>query len=188
MSNASVSSGADTPPLSISDTSSQSSGSQSSIDLARLNVLLQNAANPAAGTGRARVRARARGHGHRRRISQARASRASVYETIEEELSGISNAPSPVKAASPAVTRKGEDQSLSRAALSFDGPEPDVEIVHWDDEFGPTLRKFYALKDEAQEIVVESKRTWQDTPFSLFAIQCTISILNSVSSSDNYLL
>ena len=172
MSSASTSSGADTPPLSISDTSSQSSGSQSSIDISRLSYLLQQAANPSAGASRARVRARARGHGHRRRISQARASRASVYETIEEELSGMSNAPSPVKAASPAVVKKGGESSLSRVLSSFDGPEPEVQIVEYDDRYGPTLRKYFALKDEAHETVVESKRLWQDTPFSLFATQC----------------
>jgi serine/arginine repetitive matrix protein 2 len=42
----------------------------------------------------------------------------------------------------------------------------------WDDERGiTTLRKYYALRDEAENVVVESKRTWLDTPFSLFALQ-----------------
>ena len=42
----------------------------------------------------------------------------------------------------------------------------------WDDECGiTTLRKYYALRDEAENVVVESKRTWLDTPFSLFALQ-----------------
>ena len=44
----------------------------------------------------------------------------------------------------------------------------------WDDERGiTTLRKYYALRDEAENVVVESKRTWLDTPFSLFALQST---------------
>ena len=42
----------------------------------------------------------------------------------------------------------------------------------WDDECGiTTLRKYYALRDEAENVVVESKRTWLDTPCSLFALQ-----------------
>ena len=43
----------------------------------------------------------------------------------------------------------------------------------WDDERGiVALRKYYALRDEAQTTVSESRRVWLDTPFSLFAIQC----------------
>jgi len=42
----------------------------------------------------------------------------------------------------------------------------------WDDESGITaLRKYYALRDEAQDAVTESKRVWSDTPFSIFAVQ-----------------
>jgi len=33
------------------------------------------------------------------------------------------------------------------------------------------LRKYYALRDEAQTTVSESRRMWLDTPFSLSAIQ-----------------
>ena len=47
-----------------------------------------------------------------------------------------------------------------------------IESVLWDDEeTGPALRKFYALENEAQETLVESKRQWEDTAFSLFALQ-----------------
>ena len=43
----------------------------------------------------------------------------------------------------------------------------------WDDEWGiSALRKYYALRDEVQDAVTESKHTWVDTPFSLFAVQC----------------
>jgi len=42
----------------------------------------------------------------------------------------------------------------------------------WDDERGITaLRRYYALRDEAENTVTESKRTWLDTPFSIFALQ-----------------
>ena len=44
--------------------------------------------------------------------------------------------------------------------------------VEWDDEHGiTTLRRYYALRDEAQVTVDESKRAWVDTPFSVFALQ-----------------
>ena len=43
----------------------------------------------------------------------------------------------------------------------------------WDDECGiVALRKFYALRVEAENTVLESKRIWVDTRFSLFALQC----------------
>ncbi|KAI0357590.1 hypothetical protein OH77DRAFT_1519472 [Trametes cingulata] len=112
----SSSSGAETPPLSASDGSLISGGSQSSIALGHLNTILTNITQPSSGVARARTRARARGMGHRRRIDQARMSRSSVYETIQEEAS-------------------------------------------------------YALREEAQETVKESRRVWADTPFSIFAVQ-----------------
>ena len=66
-----LSSGADTPPLSIEEGSSQSEGSQSSIDLSSISIVLSNSTYPQPNSARDRVRARARGDGHRRRISQA---------------------------------------------------------------------------------------------------------------------
>jgi len=48
-----------------------------------------------------------------------------------------------------------------------------ISLTCWDDERGiVALRKFYALRDEAEVAVTESKQVWQDTPFSLFAVQC----------------
>jgi hypothetical protein len=48
----------------------------------------------------------------------------------------------------------------------------------WVEETGIiALRRYYALRDEAQDTVVESKRTWEDTPFSVFAVQCTLFLL-----------
>jgi hypothetical protein len=42
----------------------------------------------------------------------------------------------------------------------------------WDDEKGIiALRRYYALRDEVQDTVVESKQTWEDTPFSVFAVR-----------------
>lgn len=163
----SASSGAETPPLSMSDGSSQSGGSQSSIDVGHLNALLLNATHPNSGIARAR-RARARGTGHRRRISQARASRSSVYETIEEE-SSVALSPSPAKALSPISSH------IATPGDSVFIVDEDNQSIYstWDEEHGiTTLRRYYALRDEAHETVVESKRIWVDTPFSVFALQC----------------
>ncbi|TBU22804.1 hypothetical protein BD311DRAFT_822465 [Dichomitus squalens] len=169
----SASSGVDTPPLSSSDGSSVSGGSQSSIDIGHLNTLLTNASHPSSGVARARARARARGTGHRRRIDQARMSRSSVYETIEEEASVLASSPS---------TQRSTPQSLAKQAVNSSTMMNDsVYIVESDrdsvyseysDEHGiTTLRRYYALRNEAQVTVDESKRMWMDTPFSLFALQ-----------------
>ncbi|KAA1479222.1 hypothetical protein DENSPDRAFT_830309 [Dentipellis sp. KUC8613] len=160
------SSGAETPPLSISDGSSLSSESESSVDLSHVSAMLANMTHPTSGEVRNRVRARARGHGHRRRVSAARASRSSVYETIEEEIS---------------IESPPRDRFLPGPDKTVLSPVPDhVMIVdaeesqsmEWDDERGVVaLRKFYALKDEAHVTVEESKRIWIDTPFSIYAVQ-----------------
>ncbi|KAL4064764.1 hypothetical protein V8B97DRAFT_2010772 [Scleroderma yunnanense] len=175
------SSGTETPPLSISDGySSFSEGSQSSIDLTRLNIMLANATHPMANTAFDRVRPRARGHGHRRRISQARASRTSIYETIEEErTTSLSPFNSPNRSVPGSATKTIQ---LPESVTKTMGPsrvfvvDPETSSVDsfsmWDDEQGiSALRKYYALRDEVQDAVIESKRVWVDTPFSLFAVQ-----------------
>ncbi|KAF8148662.1 hypothetical protein B0H34DRAFT_802878 [Crassisporium funariophilum] len=163
------SSGGDTPPLSASDGSHSDGGSQSSIDLSQINLVLSNATHPMSTVARQRVRARARGTGHRRRYSKAHMSRSSVYETIEEE---ISNASSPARS----ILSKKSSPTTRQPIFVVDSDTASInsqtEETIWDDERGIiTLRKFYALRDEAVNTVVESKRTWLDTPFSLFALQ-----------------
>jgi hypothetical protein len=161
-----------------------SDGSQSSIDIdmSQVNVILSNATHPMSSTARDRVRARARGHGHRRRISvaQARASRSSVYETIQEET------------ASPAPTLPGSKLSSSPTACQgIYVVEPEAGSMDlsnnspgWDDERGIlALRKYYALRHEAEDTVTESKRTWSDTPFSMYALQS----MYSFSARDSHL-
>ncbi|KAI6020976.1 hypothetical protein BKA83DRAFT_4293512 [Pisolithus microcarpus] len=175
------SSGAETPPLSICDGySSLSEGSQSSIDLGHINSMLANVTHPSASTAFDRVRSRARGHGHHRRISQARASRTSVYETIEEETTtSLSPFNSPDRSTPGSATKTVQ---LPESVTKTMGPsrvfvvDPETSSVDsispWDDERGITaLRKYYALRDEAQDAVTESKRIWVDTPFSVFAVQ-----------------
>jgi serine/arginine repetitive matrix protein 2 len=175
------SSGGDTPPLSSSDGSSISEGSQSSIDLSQIDFALSNATHPMPTVGRNRARARARGTGHRRRYSKSHISRSSVYETIEEEMSNASGSPAKSllsKKSSP-TTRQPVFVVDSDTVSVHSQPEEST----WDDERGiTTLRKYYALRDEAENVVDESKRTWLDTPFSLFALQstcifCSISIV-----------
>ena len=166
------SSGGDTPPLSSSDGSSISGESQSSIDLSQIDFALSNATHPMPTVGRNRARARARGTGHRRRYSKSHISRSSVYETIEEEMSNASLSPahSLLSKKSTPTTRQPVFVVDSDTVSIHSKPEEST----WDDERGiTTLRKYYALRDEAETVVVESKRTWLDTPFSLFALQST---------------
>jgi serine/arginine repetitive matrix protein 2 len=89
-----------------------------------------------------------------------------VYETIEEEKS---NPPTPDRALS---TKKSETQVACDEVFIVD-PEAESLSSMWDDERGiVALRKYYALRDEAQNTVTESKLIWRDTPFSVFAVQC----------------
>ena len=157
------SSGSETPPLS-SDASSFS-GSQSSIDVGQLNDMLSNVTHPMTRPTHGRSHARGQGHGHRRRPSDARHSMASVYETIQEEGLGSVDPSEPPKIEIPAAVYN----SVNSVHIAGDSDCTDTE---WDDERGiVALRKYGALKDEADDTVVESKRTWLDTPFSLYAVQ-----------------
>ena len=99
-------------------------------------------------------------------FSKSHISRSSVYETIEEEMSNALS-PAQSKRSSP-TTRQPVFVVDSDTVSVHSKPEEST----WDDEHGiTTLRKYYALRDEAETTVVESKRTWLDTPFSLFALQ-----------------
>ncbi|KAG1727136.1 hypothetical protein EDB19DRAFT_1914356 [Suillus lakei] len=176
----SMSSGAETPPLSISDGySSFSEGSQSSIDLSHVNCMLSNGTHPLSNITLDRVRPRARGHGHQRRISQARLSRTSIYETIEEELTTSLPPTSslhslPGSAAKTVQLPNSATKTIGRAPVFIADPETaSVDSVSlWDDERGiMALRKYYALRDEVEDTVTESQRVWLDTPFSVFAVQ-----------------
>jgi serine/arginine repetitive matrix protein 2 len=159
----STSSDLDTPSLSSSgETSSVASDSISSIDLSRVNLSLTNMSYPIIMQSRTRVRSK--GHGHRRRLSGIQLSRRSVYETIEEEnhTSVTDGFPDSVKAAlSPVV-----DDSV----IIVD-PD-DVSTSEWDERGVVALRKYYTLKDEADVTIKESKQSWLDTPFSIYAVQC----------------
>ncbi|CAK5268445.1 unnamed protein product [Mycena citricolor] len=85
------------------------------------------------------------------------------YETIEEEW-----------AASPAPT-SSPTANLGVAVVDSDTATFEFEegmTTTWDDERGiVALRKYDALRHEAEVEVIESKRVWSDTPFSVFALQ-----------------
>ncbi|KAF5393347.1 hypothetical protein D9757_000790 [Collybiopsis confluens] len=159
------SSGADTPPLSASDGSSTSGGSQSSIDLSQLNRMLASTNYPTT----LRERARARGEGHRRRISEARMSRTSVYETIQEEMSSPSDTPLSQSTAS----RKSSPTAIQPVFVVDPTDSASIySMDSWDEERGVVaLRRYYELRSEAEYTVNESRRMWLDTPFSLYALQ-----------------
>ncbi|KAJ7725531.1 hypothetical protein DFH07DRAFT_1002630 [Mycena maculata] len=153
------SSGADTLPLSSVEGSFVSEGSQSSMDMSQsqVNVILPNAKHPMSSTARDWVRARAWEQGHLRRVylAQACVSRSSVYEAIQEEL------------ASPVPSSTAFKNSSPTACQG-------IIIVEPDDERGIlALCKYYALRHEAEDTVIESKRTWSDTPFSVYVLQAT---------------
>ncbi|EIN05384.1 hypothetical protein PUNSTDRAFT_127845 [Punctularia strigosozonata HHB-11173 SS5] len=165
-SNTYASSGADTPPLSSSDGSSEG-GSMSSIDMSHLSIVLANVTHPLGGVTATRARTRARGRGHRRRISEARMSRSSVYETIPEEANTpsaprLATVPSS-EAPSPAISR------LEDSVIIVDSSFRDS--AEFDEQDYTVLRRYYALRNEAHETLEESKRVWSDTPFSVFAVQ-----------------
>ena len=169
------SSGGDTLPLSSSDGSSNSGGSQSSIDLSQINFALSNATHPMHTAGRNRARARARGTGHQRRYSKSHISRSSIYETIEEEMSNASSSPA------QSLLSKKSSPTMCQPILVVDSDTVSIhsklEESTWDDEHRiTTLRKYYALRDEAETVIVESKRTWLDTPFSLLLYKVRVSL------------
>ena len=150
-----------TPPLSHSDGSSISGKSQSSIDLSQIDFALSNATHPMPIVGRNRVGARARGTSHRRRYSKSHISRSSVYETIEE---------------APFVEEKYSYNTSASLRCGFRHtfyPFKAGGIYLGRRTRDYYLRKYYALRDEAENVVVESKRTWLDTPFhfSLYKVR-----------------
>lgn len=159
------SSGTDTPPLYVSDgvSSSPSEGSMSSIDVDALNAMLAGLTVPTAGPATTRPQKPS----HRRRISTARASLYSVHETIQEESQVFSYSPSPLRipTALPSVSAPVVDDSIHVASAS------NASSPRNSGDWGVSMRRYYALKSEAQEALEESKRVWPDTAFSTHALQ-----------------
>ncbi|KAI9454192.1 hypothetical protein F5148DRAFT_1288750 [Russula earlei] len=157
----STSSGLDTPSLSsCGETSSVAGDSISGIDLSRISLSLGNMLSPSAMQSRTRIRSK--GHGHRRRLSGIQISRASVYETIEEEHN------TPVSH-DFSVCVKAPLSPVNDNVIIVD-PE-DASTVNWDERGIVAFRQYYSLKDEADVTIKESKQLWSDTPFSIYAVQ-----------------
>jgi hypothetical protein len=112
-----------------------------------------------------RNRIRSKGHGHRRRLSGIQISRTSVYETIEEENH------TPVTDGFPDSVKASLSPVIDDGVIIVD-PE-DASTIQWDERGIVALRKYYTLKGEADITIEESKQSWLDTPFSIFAVQCT---------------
>jgi serine/arginine repetitive matrix protein 2 len=133
----------------------------------QLNALLSSTSHASPNASFERVRPYCHGQGHRRRISQARTPRTSIYETIQEEFT--STLP-PTSSSAPADSVQGSVSNTSVATKLVDLLQayvvyPETSSVDsfslWDDEQGITaLRRCYALRDEAEDTVTESQRTW----------------------------
>ncbi|KDQ08028.1 hypothetical protein BOTBODRAFT_585669 [Botryobasidium botryosum FD-172 SS1] len=150
----------DTPPLSAA---SSSDGSQSSIDMARLTALLENASAQSSNN----ARLRARGQGHRRRVSQT--SRKSIIETITEENSMRPDS------LPPTPSQANEIDNLRLPSFSWEKTQdsaPRLSFSGWDSSGDGTdaLQKFLAFQHEALNVMEQSKSLWHDTEFSRFAI------------------
>ena len=91
----------------------------------------------------------------------------SAYETIQEESPG---SPDPGEAQAPEIEIPVAVYNSVHSVHIADGI--DCMEIGWDDERGIiAMRRYGALKNEADDAVEESKRIWLDTPFSLFAVQ-----------------
>ena len=150
----------------------------SSLDLSHVNFALSDLGQPtnASSVGRPRPvtrRNHERSGGRRKRYSITRTSisRSSAYETIEEEvgLGGQSSrSPSSLSRRSVFIVDADTDFSDHDRKLDYD------TVSVWSDERGIlALRRYYALRAEAENTVSESRKVWHDTPISTFALQCT---------------
>ena len=88
-----------------------------------------------------------------------------MYETIEEETNV-----SPARTMSSKSATPTSQPVIVITSDSADLTAPDGSL--WDSERDIiAIDRYYALRNEADHTVVESKRIWTDTPFSLFAMQ-----------------
>ncbi|KAG9000392.1 hypothetical protein FRB90_011833, partial [Tulasnella sp. 427] len=145
-----------TPPLSYA---SSADGSQSSIDVEKLKMLLEGSAPPSFNPDRLRPQ----GKGHRRRSHMSEMSRISMIESIAEEVtseSGSPRAPTFDSIAEPSIVFWDNQSRRSSWRSSID----------WESDFGAMLREYYSLQTEARQTVQESQHMWLDTDFSRFAL------------------
>ena len=107
--------------------------------------------------GRNRVCTCAQGTGHQQRYSKSHISHSSMYKTIEKEMLNTS---SPAKSLLLKKISPITHQPVFIVNSDTVSIHLKLEESTWDDECGiTTLRKYYALRDEAKNVVVESKHT-----------------------------
>jgi len=92
-------------------------------------------------------------------------SRASVYETIEEENH------SPVTVGFPDSMKATSFPAIDDGVIIVD-PDDD-STVQLDERGIVALNQYYTLKDDVDTTIQESKQLWLDTPLSIYAVQCT---------------
>jgi serine/arginine repetitive matrix protein 2 len=143
--------------------------------MGHLNDLLQDVAQPTiAPVG---TRLRARGQGHRRGQSLFSGSSNlsfSVTDSIPEASESQNGPLQDEMPLTPGMISYGAGfNSLSASEKRV--IEDSVRIIDADDEVEGeeplVLRRYWALRSEADEAVKMSKIVWQDTPFSVYALQ-----------------
>lgn len=100
-----------------------------------------------------------------------------MYETIEEEMSYASSpstSPHAEHHSAPDDTSIIHDSTHRSSVFVVDADTGNLDSPSmWDDENGIIqLRRYYTLREEAEDTVTHSKRVWLDTPFSIYALQC----------------
>ena len=115
---------------------------------------------------RTRQGVRSRVHSHRRDTVQ---SQMSVVREIIKELQD--EAPALRYSPTPSHHSSASDYSLASPRR---GPNNAVDIVEGTDGRNFKHRHYRTLRQEAEEEVHRSRHVWEDTPFSAYALNCTV--------------
>lgn len=158
------SSGAGTPPLTIEGGSSFSDESGTIIDLAQIDTILSRNLDPAKLPPKACLTA-----GLRPPSIQGDASLWSMGDPMHNLRKEDSFNPLDLvfDIRGGEVVDPFPSISLPTTATTFDSDascDQDARLV--------ALGKYHAFKTEVEELLLESKRTWRDTPLSYYAVQC----------------
>lgn len=96
-----------------------------------------------------------------------------MYETIQEESTILSSPPSYEIPTPPSRGTQPVSAASSRESILLIRSETgELYESYWDEEKGMmSTRSYFTLREEAHETVTESKRTWQDTAFSIDSLQ-----------------
>jgi len=108
---------------------------------------------------------RSRAHNHRRDATQ---SQISIIRGVIKEL----QEEAPELCYSPAHSHHSSASDYSLASPRR-VPNRAVDIVEGTDGRIFKLRRYSTLQQEAEEEVSRSRYVWEDTPFSVYALNCT---------------